>query len=219
MENELTFPMKTDRLLHFKLSILGMLVAFMCIYVLVCNGKLPVQLPFNTSLKLQDLAQNFATLLAWLFAVALFAERAVEVIVMVFRDQEADLLDQAENDATENLKTATDITGIAAARQKLADAQKSTVLYRARTKEIALIISFALGILVSFAGIHALGGVIAPSTGKDDGSITLFKILDILITGAMIAGGSEGIHRIANVFTSTMDSLATRANQAQKNSK
>ena len=38
-------------------------------------------------------------LISWLFLVALFLERAVEVVVMVFRDEEADLMDESEERA------------------------------------------------------------------------------------------------------------------------
>lgn len=41
--------------------------------------------------------ETFASVIAWLFAVALFVERAIEVVVLVFRDQTAELLDRDEN--------------------------------------------------------------------------------------------------------------------------
>ncbi len=71
-----------------------------------------------------------------------------------------------------------------------------------------------MGMLVSFAGVHALSGILSKDV-VDAG--TLFKILDIPITGAMIAEGSERIHRIAKAFTSTMAGLSARGDQVQRN--
>jgi hypothetical protein len=41
-------------------------------------------------------------------------------------------------------------------------------------------------------------------------------LADIIVTSAMLAGGSEGIHRMANVFTSFMDSLSTQIDKKSK---
>ena len=47
----------------------------------------------------------------------------------------------------------------------------------------------------------------------------LFTMADIVVTGATLAGGSEGIHRIANAFTGFMDGLSSRADQVQRQAK
>jgi hypothetical protein len=101
----------------------------------------------------------------------------------------------------------------AQARAELAAAQKRQVLYRAETKEFALQTGFLIGTLASLAGVRALTGMLAdPGTAGP-----LFTVADILITGAMLAGGSEGIHRMANAFTGLMDGISARADQAQRN--
>ncbi len=210
--------MTTRQKYYINIFILGAIAVLVCSYVLVGNGA--AALPLNNSLKLQDLAQTFAALIAWLFVVALFVERAVEVIVMVFRDQQADLLDEAEaHTAATAAALAVSTTATPADKDKAAKdaatAREQKVIYRGDTKQLAMSISFILGILVSLAGVHALNGILA----KDTVSGPLFKILDVFITGGMIAGGSEGIHRMANAFTSTMDSLSTRADQAAQKKK
>ena len=175
--------------------------------------------------------QSFAGLIGWLFAVALFVERAVEVVVMVFRDQQADLLDAAEEIAARACKTAirraTALAGdnaaapadkkaatdaAEAARQALATAGQNKLVYRAETKEIALVVGFAFGLFVSLAGVRALHGLLLDATPAGN----LFAAADILVTGAMLAGGSEGIHRLANAFTSFMDGVSARGDQAQR---
>jgi len=161
--------------------------------------------------------QLFAGLIGWLFAVSLFVERAVEVVVLVFRDQQADALDEAEARATAMVAA---LAGSAATSQAdkdkaakdAATARAQSVTYRAETKEMALLVGFAFGVFVSLAGVRALHGLLADSAPTG----TLFTVADIVVTGAMLAGGSEGIHRMANAFTSFMDSLSSRADASQK---
>lgn len=177
--------------------------------------------------------QAFIGLIAWLFAVSLFVERAVEVVVMVFRDKRADLLHEAEAGIARALENAAKTESALAvnatssqeaktaaadaakvAQEALVDAHEKSLIYRAETKEVALFVGFVLGTLTSFAGVRALQGMLAESAAPS----SVFSAIDILITGAMLAGGSEGIHRMANVFTSFMDSLSARADQSQRKS-
>jgi len=159
--------------------------------------------------------QAFAGLIGWLFTVALFVERAVEVVVMVFRDQQADQLDEAEENAARDFTSATKkavAEGIETARQALMAARQNKLVYRAETKEIALLVSFVFSVFVSLAGVRALHGLLMDATPTGN----LFTAADIVVTGAMLAGGSEGIHRIANAFTSFMDGVSARGDQAQR---
>ncbi len=173
-------------------------------------------------------AQVFIGLIGWLFAVALFVERAVEVVVMVFRDQQADLLDEAEELAARASASAIQKAAVLAgdnpgkpaatdtaeaAAKTYADARHNKVVFRAETKEFALLVGLVFGIFVSLAGVRALRGLLV-----DNGCyVPLFTVADIVITGAMLAGGSEGIHRMANAFTSFMDGISARADQVQRN--
>jgi hypothetical protein len=159
--------------------------------------------------------QAFAGLIGWLFAVALFVERAVEVVVMIFRDQQADQLDEAEENAARDFTSATRkavADAVEAARQALVAARQNKLVYRAETKEIALVVGFVFGLFVSLAGVRALHGLLLDATPTGN----LFTAADIVVTGAMLAGGSEGIHRMANAFTSFMDGVSARGDQAQR---
>jgi hypothetical protein len=167
--------------------------------------------------------QAFAGLIGWLFVVALFVERAVEVVVMIFRDQQSDQLDEAEEHAVRVVKTAikkaaalagdnTAALAVEAVRQALFTARQNKLVYRAETKEIALLISFVFSVFVSLAGVRALHGLLLDATPTGN----LFTVADIVVTGAMLAGGTEGIHRMANAFTSFMDGVSARGDQAQR---
>ena len=175
--------------------------------------------------------QAFAGLIGWLFVVALFIERAVEVVVMVFRDQQADQLDEAEEHAVRVVKTAIKkaaalvgdnavappdkkaaADAVEALRPALVAARENKLVYRAQTKEFALLVSFVFSVFVSLAGVRALHGLLLDATPTGN----LFTVADIVVTGAMLAGGSEGVHRMANAFTSFMDGVSARGDQAQR---
>jgi hypothetical protein len=166
--------------------------------------------------------ESFAGLIGWLAAVAVFIERAVEVVVMVFRDQQGDINDLAERRARQAAKKADDALAAAlaagdphkdelqakaeGAHKALDDAVDTSTRYTAVTKEFALRVSFTFGVLVSVAGVRALSGLVA--SGSPTGRV--FAVADIVVTAALLAGGSEGVHRLANVYTSFTDTASSQ---------
>jgi hypothetical protein len=63
-----------------------------------------------------------------------------------------------------------------------------------------------LGILVALAGVREIGGIVAAPVADP-----LFTAVYALVTGALIADGSESIHQMVNVFSNFMTSLAAKA--------
>ncbi len=66
--------------------------------------------------------------------------------------------------------------------------------------------------MISLGGVRALHGFFddtAPTGG-------ILDLADIALTSALLAGGSEAIHRIANAYNSFMDAVATRNERLQK---
>ncbi len=163
-------------------------------------------IPSGIALKGFD-PQAIAGVLTWLFTVALFIERAVEVVIMVLRDADADHLEsvvETELARIADMKT-NDITA-PAATPALALAKKNLSDYRAATKQIALVISLVLGLLISLAGVRALDSIVAAP-----GSHGLYIAVDVFVTGAVLAGGSEGVHQMANVVSNFLQSTADKA--------
>jgi hypothetical protein len=102
------------------------------------------------------------------------------------------------------------------ARTALEDVQNRELHYRADTKRIATLVGFMLGALVSLAGVHSLGSLLVlDTTGKPQDLGALFYLADLIVTSAILAGGSEGIHHMTEAFTSVMDNLSARADQGQ----
>lgn len=184
-------------------SIIVVSVALLTVGVVAVKDRAPAAVPFQ-QIPTQALLGTFASL----FLVAVFIERAVEVIVMVLRDAEADVrqgvvdAEQGRLDETGKAAPATPLN-----LDALHAAQKSLTDFRAETKEIALCVSFVLGIAVSLAGIRAF----APIVNTVPVGNWLFPTVDVLVTGAVLAGGSEGVHQMVNVFSNFMESLADHA--------
>lgn len=208
--------------------LLRLVVAVACAIAvyLVVQHALPGALPFKPIN-----AQEFVGLLAWFFALALFIERAVEVVVMVFRDEKAELINQQEAHAQAMLRDAragetaalnaapADPAAVAEAKRVVADAsaelakiQNEKIVYCSTTREVALLTGVFFGIAVSLAGVRILRAFIGDASQPGG----LFDLADVVVTGAVLAGGSEGIHRIANAFTSFMDAISAKNAQAQK---
>ena len=143
------------------------------------------------------------SLLAYLFTVALFIERFIEVIVAILRNQGA-----AEFEYTlENTKKN---------KGDEAKAESDLIKYRMDTQKLSLRISFTIGIVVSAIGIRALSGlgVDIPNLPLDQKNY--FNIVDIFITAGLLAGGSEGIHQLTTVYDNYMKLFAQTATDKAK---
>lgn len=202
METKALINMKHVNWILLLITVSGLLYSFI-------THQVPTSLAFNAS------PQATLGLLSSLFVITLIVERAVEVVMLVFRDQRADSYVEDANSAEQSLKAFAQNLGLgdkAALEVAFSKAQKRLLQYRAETKEIAQILSFTFGIIISLAGIRILDQLLQnpSSAGR------LFGFFDIVITGLVIAGGSEGIHQVANVFTDFMGSLSARASQIQK---
>jgi len=69
-----------------------------------------------------------------------------------------------------------------------------------------------IGFLVSLVGVRVLGNVIdiASLSGDQQG---VFTVVDILLTGAVLAGGSEAVNKIMKVYNSFMIATEKRTKE------
>jgi hypothetical protein len=128
-----------------------------------------------------------------LVLIALFTERALEVFVTAWRGP-----------AEKVLKTVEAADGL--------EAKKEIAAYKGETQRIAFTAGIALGVLVSATGVRCLALLLYPDeiealTGTQ---MYLFNALDVLITGAVIGGGAEGIHKIVKVFTTFLETSSAK---------
>ncbi|MFZ6030829.1 MAG: hypothetical protein ACOYYS_24245 [Chloroflexota bacterium] len=105
----------------------------------------------------------------------------------------------------------------AAEKEKQAKIEKATealhevkarlASYKSHTQRLALWTSLTFGIAISMAGVRSIQNLVMTdafngATAFQQGA---FHVLDVLLTGGMIAGGSEGIHKITAVFTEFLE--------------
>lgn len=155
-----------------------------------------------------------------LFLVALVFERALEVIMTTWRGPGATDLEnelQEVNDALDFLPRDAllpDAERQARAKKLLESkfaAMKALTKYRCETQRIALHTSFLLGLAVAAAGLRAIEPHVVLPSNPYPLQAGALKALDALLTGGIIAGGSDAIHKIMQAFTDFAESTSARA--------
>jgi len=160
--------------------------------------------------------QDLSGLLAPLAFAAAIVERAVEILVSPWRDAEASKLEKGvaaikarPTDPATNAQNAADLKAASDALDE----------YRGATQRYAFAVSLTLSVLVSMAGVRALGNFVAADKLKDpkftQGAQYLFFLcVDVALSAALLAGGADGIHSLVNAVTSFFDSTADKSSKA-----
>ncbi|HYI47324.1 MAG TPA: hypothetical protein VEX35_02565 [Allosphingosinicella sp.] len=125
-----------------------------------------------------------------LLVVTLVVERAAAAVnAVIFGDEER----QAEY---ERIQAARANTGTAAAEAKL----KTVLDKKARLR---LLLSFVTGLFISAAGVRTLQGLVVLTAQSDQPAIVISPLLypiDVVLTAALIAGGSASLAFLAAVL-------------------
>jgi len=155
------------------------------------------------------------SVLGRLVLIALFVERAMEVLVELWRGAEKN----RKKHEIERIQKALDEVSINAPGRNELEAELDIASedlndWRAVTTRIALWSGFLFGLLVSIAGVRGLEALF--STPDESMQTTLFQGLDILLTAALISGGSEGIHKITNVYKTFMEASEKKIDAAAR---
>lgn len=152
-------------------------------------------------------AAEFTQQLTPLFLVALLIERSLEVFLTAWRGGRAAALDRT-------VKAAKALAAADPAR--LPDVHEAAEVlgnYQSATQQIAMTAALVLGILISAIGVRALGPLVDPNAmaklpaaqGK------FFGVMDVLMTGSLVGGGSDFVHKFITTLTTFMDSTSQKA--------
>ncbi|TRY15011.1 hypothetical protein [Shewanella hanedai] len=168
--------------------------------------------PINLSIE-SDAIDNAASLLGTLILLSLFVERAIEVFLSAWRSAGADELDRVIELRKLALNKFIEAQQEPIAEQEsaqcksltiqLEEAEKKRAEYRAGSRFISQWLGLGIGIFISFIGIRIIGNIVDSSslTGYQAG---MFVIVDIVFTGAVLAGGSDSINKIMKVYNNAM---------------
>lgn len=151
------------------------------------------------------------SLLGSVFVVTLFVERAQEVILTNWRAYGSEALDLALTaQARQVARMAQEGNGteLDEAEARLEQLRQEKLRYRARTRIYAMRIGVIMGVAVSMAGLRTLGVLVPEATVQAFGLLQqiLFHTMDVIITGGVIAGGSDGIHKMAEWYRVAVES-------------
>ncbi len=149
-------------------------------------------------------------LLTPLVLASAFIERAVEVIISPWRDSEADRL-TTQLHAVRVVSTAGDeptadrVSNIVAAKHALTD-------YRGQTQRYAFLISLGLGLIASLAGVRTIRPFLQLDALNHLNFVQrdLFVGFDVLLTGALLAGGADGLHSMISAITCFFNATSER---------
>jgi len=202
----------------------GVLVIVAAVIVAMKFG--PNELQLNP-----DISKQFVSFFTELTAIALFVERALEVLVTPWREKGAQAIDvaataaqgalRAHQDQTKATTLAPEAVAALAAKapdlqQKAQQSAQALAEYRAETQRIAFVASLAVGMAVSLVGFRALDFFVQGGVQTDLAAyprqLKLFQALDVVLTGAVISGGADGLHQMVTIFTNFADKTKAKTN-------
>jgi hypothetical protein len=138
---------------------------------------------------------------------SLLIERTVEIFMSIWRSEEA----SKREEAVRSLIAA----GTVATDPALVAAQAKLIEYKAETLQWTMPVGFALGLLVSACGVRSLSQFVDPTAleigAPFEGQGWWFSMMDIVFTGALLAGGADPIHKLLDLYRKFVEASAAKA--------
>jgi hypothetical protein len=169
----------------------------------IWSGKQFDQYTFNKVTK-----ESIIALLTSLFIIAVFVERGLEIFVTAWRGighSEIDARISKERAREKRAKEKSSSAEQTRAFNRRLKIQAKLDAYKAKTRKIAFLSSLSAGIVISVAGVRVLHPLLNWDIENTGAQQAIFNIVDIVITGGLIGGGSDGIHKILSVILDFLD--------------
>lgn len=150
--------------------------------------------------------ETVLSLLGLVFVITLFVERAQEVVLTNWRARGSEALDlkilSLERQLSRPKNTPNSDQSLEPLYIELEQHRIEKLNYRSRTRVLAMRLGVIFGIAVSMAGVRTLGVFVPVHTllSFDMVQQIIFHSVDVIITGGVIAGGSDGIHKMAELY-------------------
>jgi hypothetical protein len=215
------------------------IIAATVVTIIVLGGVAyspPMGLKFN-----EGILKQLGSMFGFLLMISLFVERAVEVVISIWSDPEADKLEQElEALAEARSRHGVRIEGLLAERaekpepsaERLGTIDKELdelrekmrleqdrddaidielVKYSAHTRKVSTWVGLAIGVLTAGVGFRVLHTLFEEGPPANTTHSVFFTLLDVLLTGALLSGGSKAVHHIFNVYESFMEATTKKA--------
>jgi len=156
-------------------------------------------------------------LLISFIAITVLLERALDVFLTTWRAERSESLDLEIDTLSKQFERA-DKKKQAELLKKLDKISQQKQRYRAQTRTIAMWTSLVIGVLISgFAGIRTLEHMVTDqSMAMLHGfQLSIFKGFDIFLTGGLIAGGSDGIHKVMELLRQFLETNSQRLKKSK----
>ena len=151
---------------------------------------------------------DVAGMLAPLVLLALFIERAVEVVMAVWRAPGARALEarlaRARRRASAEPAAQGDVEALEGALRT----------YRAASQRLAFLTGVTMSALLALAGVRALAEMLDPAVAVPAPRAGLFALVDVALTALLLAGGADGIHKLATTLTCFLETTRKRVAEA-----
>jgi hypothetical protein len=136
-----------------------------------------------------------------LIVIALFIERAVEIVTTAWRAGGA-----------RRLEGELDVAMASSTLEQQWDARHRLDLYLTRTQRYAFLVAFIIALLISMMGVRAIEMLVSEGVvrGAPLAQQALFVRVDVVLTALLLAGGADGIHKVVLAFTSFMETTKER---------
>lgn len=155
--------------------------------------------------------------LSVLFVTAVFIERALEVFINAWRGEETEARKLAKRRAAASLaKAAGDPDNLQRMRREAHAEEDRLTVYRAETRRIAFRAGTLVGVVVSAIGVRSIGPLLEPNMViQDSTQYALFTLMDVFLTGGLLGGGSDGIHKVSALITDFLERTRERVNEPE----
>lgn len=127
-------------------------------------------------------------LLTPLCLIAVFVERVLEVFLTAWRGEKASELKDLVR------------RGCVADEHGRTPAQR-LLAYKSQTRRLAFIGGTATGIAIALAGVRILQPLLDPAGVAPAWQQGALTTIDVLLTGTVLGGGSQGMHRVAKLMS------------------
>ena len=148
---------------------------------------------------------DFVSRMSVLLFFSLLIERTVDIFLSIWRSEESNKLEGAVRRLIAENTPHTD--------PEFVVAHNDLIQFRAETIQWAMPVGFAMGLLISACGVRALSQFVDPAS---IGTVMVtqhwwFNVIDILFTGALLAGGADPIHKMLDLYRKFIESSASVA--------
>jgi hypothetical protein len=188
-----------------KYSYLLLLIILVIMSLLI--GFVPIEFK---SFENGEISTLVFAMLNTLFLLSILIERTLDVFLTIFRAEQSEEFNSnihSLNKKISNKKYSTEEKQ--GFFKELESRKEKKLQHSMKTLRIAHFSGLAIGLFVSMAGIRTVSNFIETSS-LSGAQLGVLNFLDITLTGCLLTGGSDSIHKVAEALRTFLD-LSTKS--------